>query len=94
MWVLALSGILCHAALNGLGRDSSGSVYRLIAKRNVFGLRGPPKVIVDPPMVAPRKVTLTGIAAFAGRKVAILKVQMPTKAGEPAKEHSLMMTEG
>ena len=50
MWVLALSGILCHAALNGLGRDSSGSVYRLIAERNVFGLRGPPIVIVDPPL--------------------------------------------
>jgi hypothetical protein len=71
--------------------------YQQIPERNVFGLKEIPQSIVstntEPPAAVP-KIFLTGISTLGGFKRAFLSVQAPAKAGQPAKEEYLILTEG
>lgn len=60
--------------------------YQGIVDRNVFGLRPPP----PPPSNEPPKppipaINLQGITTILGKKMAFMSIQLPPKAGEPAK---------
>jgi hypothetical protein len=71
------------------------NLYKAIPDRNVFKLTEPPQVQPpsNPPPVLP-KITLTGITTILGRKLAVLRVQLPPLGGQPAKEESYMLAEG
>lgn len=93
----------CVSAVAVLGLPANASVgetspgqYHVIPERNVFGLRPPP---AQPNAAAPQaplpKITLTGITTILGNKRALMKVAPShVKPGEPAKEESLILTEG
>jgi len=71
------------------------SVYDPIVRRNVFDLHGPPaKAEPQPDVPPPTKIRLTTIL---GDKRALLMVQEPTTPGSgtpPAKEESVILSEG
>jgi hypothetical protein len=69
--------------------------YEEIPQRNVFDLKQAP----PPPQPAvtqtpPPQLILTGITTMLGNKLALLKALLPAKPGEPAREQSLVLTEG
>ena len=69
--------------------------YETIVERNLFGLRpavaSPGESATPPP---PPKIFLTGITTILGNKRALLKVMLPSRPGEPAREESYILTEG
>jgi len=74
---------------------SADNPYVKIVDRNVFSLKAP----VPPPSPEslkppPPKITLTGITTILGIKRVLMKVPMPARPPEPAREESLMLTEG
>jgi len=68
--------------------------YEAIAKRNVFDLKQPEtaRPRIEPAPIP--KITLMGITTILGDKRVLLKVQMPSKPGESAKEQVFILTEG
>jgi hypothetical protein len=76
---------------------TTGNSYNGIVDRNVFGLK-PPTPPPDPNAnKAPEKpstITLTGITTILGNKRALLKVAIPARPPEPAKDENYMLTEG
>ncbi len=93
--VCFLSSFAFCAAVNAISADTPLNPYQGIVDRNVFGLKPPPPLPKPednkPP---PPKITLTGITTILGNKRALMKVQVPAKPGEPAKEQSYILTEG
>jgi hypothetical protein len=76
---------------------SAGKGYEKIPERNLFGLKEIQSVQPTnntPVQLALPKVFLTGITTLGGFKRAFLSVQFPAKPGQPAKEESMMLTEG
>lgn len=77
------------------GAAASRNPYQEIAARNIFGLRPPQPVHVEPPPAPPiPKIVLTGITTFFGEKRALLRVQVPAQPRQPAKEESYILSEG
>ena len=74
---------------------SGGNPYQAIVDRNVFGLK-PPAPPPDPEAnkPPPPKITLTGIYTMGGNKRVLMKVQVPARPPEPAKEVPLTLAEG
>ena len=69
--------------------------YAAITARNVFGLRSPlPVKPPEPPPAPLPAVKLVGITTFGAAPRALLKVSLPAKPPEPAKEHSCILTVG
>ena len=78
-------------ALNtGLGADTP---YVPIVERNIFGLN-PPQVVAPTAPEPPSTITLNGIMTIFGTPQALLKVAVPPRPPEPAKEESLILGEG
>jgi hypothetical protein len=76
--------------------DTVGATpYHAIVERNVFGLK-PPTPPSDPEAnkPPPPKILLQGITTLLGNKRALLKVSVPAKPPEPAKEIPLVLAEG
>jgi hypothetical protein len=68
--------------------------YHGIVERNVFNLKPPPPAVPpEPPPAAPPKIILTGITTILGNKRALMKVAVPAKPPEPAKEESFILAE-
>jgi hypothetical protein len=91
-----LSMLVLWNATHVIATESSGSTpYQGIVERNVFGLKPPPPP-PDPEAnkPPPPKIILQGIITFMGNKRALLKVQMPARPPEPAKEVPLVLIEG
>jgi hypothetical protein len=72
----------------------SAMPYDTIAERNVFDLQQQRRDPPEPPPPPIAKIRLTGITTILGDKRALLKVEIPAKPGEPAKEQFLILTEG
>jgi hypothetical protein len=74
---------------------SGGNPYQAIVDRNVFGLKPPPPP-PDPEAnkPPPPKITLTGIYTMGGTKRVLMKVSVPARPPEPAKEVPLTLSEG
>lgn len=77
-----------------LTADVQKNPYQNIVERNLFALRDPPSQNVAPPTPPPPKILLTGITTILGRKQALMKVQVPARPPQPAKEESYILTEG
>ncbi len=93
--IFVLSSLAFCAGADAISADTPSNPYQGIVDRNVFGLKPPPPLPKPednkPP---PAKITLTGITTILGNKRALMKVQVPAKPGEPAKEQSYILTEG
>jgi hypothetical protein len=68
--------------------------YSKISARNIFQLRQPPVVHIEPPKVPAPKITLTGIIANSRGKRAMFKVQFPPRPREPADAEYCTLKEG
>src|SRR6185369_4701692 len=94
-FVCVLGGCLFFMGLNPMVAVSSDNPYGKIVDRNIFGLKPPPPPpspeSLKPP---PPKIVLTGVTTIGGTKRVLMRVPMPARPPEPAKEESLMMTEG
>lgn len=90
-----LSGLLLNPGAKANVPHAQGYPYQGIVERNIFGLKPPPPPVrpedVKPPVP---KVWLTGITTILGNKRALLKVQIPAKPPQQAKEESYILTEG
>jgi hypothetical protein len=87
---ILLSGMASASAAN------SANPYQSIVDRNVFALKPPPPP-PDPALLnkpPPGKITLTGITTILGNKRALLKVAVPAKPPQPAKDDSYILAEG
>lgn len=86
LWIALVSSLGAPA----MAADISGNPYLGIAGRNIFGLNPPRPLIIEPPSP---KVKLFGITTF-GDKRALLKVYLPAKPPEPAKELACILKVG
>src|SRR5262245_49387187 len=78
---------------SALGSPADVGRYHGIVERNVFNLKPPPPAVPpEPPAAPPPKITLTGITTILNNKKALLKVAVPAKPPEPAKEESYILT--
>src|SRR4030095_16478657 len=69
--------------------------YQGISTRNVFALKPFPQLPEEkPPQTPPATVVHTGIFTILGDRRALLKITLPTRAPEPAREKTCMMTVG
>src|SRR5262245_12568151 len=76
------------------GEMPAGGPYHGIVERNVFNLKPPPPAVPpEPPPAPPPKITLTGITTILGNKKALMKVAVPAKPPEPAKDESFILSE-
>jgi phage/plasmid primase-like uncharacterized protein len=73
--------------------ESAAKHYENISKRNAFDLKQPLIESKELPPIPIAKIVLKGITTIFGDKRVILKVLVPSKAGEPAKEQSLILAE-
>lgn len=75
---------------------NEGNPYVAISGRNVFALKpAPPVVPVNtPPPVAPAGIELQGFTTILGRPQVLIKVKIPPRPPEPAKDRSLVMDVG
>jgi len=92
---LTLAAITTQFAL--LEPSLLGSPYTAIGERNVFGLKDPPApevVVEEKPEEPPPNIKVTGITTISGIPRALLKVQIPAKAPEPAREESYILIAG
>jgi hypothetical protein len=90
-----LSGLLLGQTTRAVVAAAQANPYEPIVARNVFGLKPPPpppRTEAPPPPVA--TIKLTGITTILGNKLVLMKVSVPAKPPEPAKELSLTLTEG
>jgi hypothetical protein len=87
--------LLVMTGARAAGSMSSDSPYQGIVDRNVFNLKPPPPPGSDePPPPPPPKIVLSGITTILGAKQVLMKVAMPPKPPEPAKEKTLFLVEG
>lgn len=92
--VLAGSVVLAAPASFALNADNP---YAAIAGRNVFALKPPtPPPTVDPnkPNTPPPNIELQGFTTILGRAQVLLKIKLPPKPPEPAKDRNLVMDVG
>ena len=92
----ALSALVCWTGTHAVATETSGgNPYQAIVDRNVFGLK-PPAPPPDPEAnkPPPSKITLTGLYEMGGIKRVLMKVQMPARPPEPAKEVPMTLSEG
>ena len=87
--------MVAGSAAFAIGDTGEANPYQAIVARNVFGLKDPPPPPAPPEQPKPAiKLSLQGITDILGRKQVLIKVQVPAKPPEPAKEVSLVLSEG
>jgi len=100
--LMASTTLLCSSVMAVVAdpaeqQPESDNPYQTIIDRNVFDLKAPPPP-PDPNKGSeekgPSKFTLTGITSIFGAKRALLKTQVPAKAGQPATDQWFMIAEG
>jgi hypothetical protein len=91
--IIVLTSFLLCVEANAMVTRSSENPYLEIARRNLFDLK--PVIIAHEPPPAPvPRVILTGTATLFPGKRALLKVEVPSKLSEPAREESYVLAEG
>jgi hypothetical protein len=95
------SAVATLALSIAVGRTASGAqdprLYQTIPDKNVFKLRDPPPVTAPVKPVENStlpKIILNGITTIFGRKMALMKLMLPTKTPGDTGERSLMLREG
>ncbi len=92
---VVLLGALGFAATSGWALNE-GNPYTAISGRNVFALKPPtPPPVVDPAKnTPPPNLELQGFTTILGRAQVLLKIKLPPRPPEPAKDRSLVMDVG
>lgn len=86
--------MVAGSAAFAIGDTGEANPYQAIVARNVFGLKDPPPVAPPPPPPTPAsKLSLQGVTDLLGPQV-LIKIQIPAKPPEPAREVSLVLREG
>jgi len=86
---------LCANTHTATATDKNNPYARSIVGRNVFSLNPAPlPEIVVPPPLPPPQIILQGLTNINRRRQVLLKVQMLSKPGEPAREMSCVLSEG
>jgi hypothetical protein len=91
--VCFVSGLALNTGLSADNPGSPNNPYVPIVDRNIFGLN-PPQVVAPTAPEPPSNITLNGIMTIFGTPQALLKVAVPPRPPEPAKEESLILGEG
>jgi hypothetical protein len=89
-----LSGLVLSLSATLLVTETSGHPYLVIVGRNVFALQPPPPRVPEPPPAPLPKVVPVGITTIVGVKQALLRVYLPARPPEPAKEVSCVLSAG
>ncbi len=93
--VVLLSGVALGSA-SALAL-TEGNPYAAISGRNVFALKPPtPPPVVDPGKnnAPPPNIELQGFTTILGRAQVLLKIKLPARPPEPAKDRSVVMDVG
>ena len=90
-----LLGCLTVSSLTGFALTDANP-YSAISGRNVFALKPPtPPPVVDPAKNSPPpNLELQGFTTILGRAQVLLKIKLPPRPPEPAKDRSLVMDVG
>lgn len=90
-----LWGCLTVSSLTGFALTDANP-YSAISGRNVFALKPPtPPPVVDPAKNSPPpNLELQGFTTILGRAQVLLKIKLPPRPPEPAKDRSLVMDVG
>ena len=92
-WSLTISLMLIVISCNALTSDNP---YSTIFSRNVFALK-PPQPVLPPTIalvVVPAGIDLQGFTTILGRPQVLLKVKIPPRPPEPAKDQFMVMDVG
>ena len=83
-----LGTLVLWTATHVIATEASGTTpYQGIVERNVFGLKPPPPPELAPVNTPPPpRIILQGVTTFMGIKRVLMKVLMPAKPPDPAKE--------
>lgn len=83
-------------ATNASATTAGFNPYSGIVERNSFGLKPPvnPADLIKPPPPQAPDIKLQGITTILGRKQVLLKVRIPAKPPEPARDQSVVLSEG
>jgi hypothetical protein len=92
--VCGLSSLLLGVSFRAVAADSQEFPFQAIVDRNVFNVHPPPPPPPPDTTKLRAKITLTGILTIFGDKRAVMKVQFPAGAGQPAHEKSYILPEG
>lgn len=92
--VRLLSRLLLSLSAALLVTDAAANPYGVIAGSNVFRLQPPPRQDAAPPPALIPKVTPVGITTMLAKKMALLKVNFPSRPQEPVKELSCILGVG
>lgn len=89
-----VAGLVCF--MNPGLALTEGNPYGAISGRNVFALKPPtvPPPVNTQPVTPPAGIELQGFTTILGRPQVLLKVKVPPKPPEPAKDRSLVMDAG
>ena len=92
----ALALLFSLVAVMHLTADASANPYSGIIERNSFGLKAPvnPADLIKPPAPVVADIKLQGISTILGRKQVLMKIKVPAKPPEPAKDQSFVFVEG
>jgi len=91
---MLLSTLLLSLGSTALFADTPGHSYVGIAGSNVFRLRPPSRQDPGPPPAPLPGVTPNGITTILGDKRVLLKLHLPARPPEPAKEVSCILAAG
>ena len=94
MCILSIS--MLGTATHVIATEASGTTpYQGIVERNVFGLNPPPPpAALVPDTPPPPRIILQGVTTFMGVKRVLMKVLVPAKPPDPAKEVPMILAEG
>jgi hypothetical protein len=84
--------MLCPASVFATPVHLTNS-YLGISERNVFRLVPRPVQHLEPPPPPIATITLRGVTSILGKRQAILDIQFPAKAAQPAKKESCVLGE-
>jgi hypothetical protein len=85
--------LVLNLGARALVADTPRNPYLGIASNNVFHLKQPVAQVFEPPAPPLPRIKLVGITTFGG-KWALLKVYLPARPPEPAREFSCILAVG
>ena len=93
-WLLC--GLVVSTGAKAATANPAGNPYQGIVERNLFSLKPAPRPedAPKPPAPPPPKIDLTGIMTILGKKQVLMKIHLPAKPPEPAKDESYILSEG
>ena len=89
LWI----ALVLNLGMEALVADTPRNPYLGIASSNVFRLKPPSLPVLDPPALPLPRIKLVGITTFGG-KWALLRIYLPARPPEPAREFSCILAVG